>query len=449
MLAVALPEIRRDFGVGHVEIGWLVSAYLIAMAVAQPLGGRLGDQLGRARVFRAGLAAFLVLSIAAAFSPTFPVLVLLRTGQALVGAAAIPNGMAMLRESLPAKRLGQSAGITGAVISASAAIGPPLGAALLEAGSWRLLFLMNIPLVLLALTSLALLAYPSAQARRPELDWVGALAFGALLVSLTVVLNSMGGNASIAVLAAGITGLVVLGFAFLQRQRTSSAPVAEWGLFRNRSYAAATSFVLLSNLVMYTTLLAIPFFLEEVQDRPERVTGLVLAAMSIVSSVIAPIGGRLSDAYGRRPAALIGSIFVAGCTVAMFAGISTDVPPWYLALVLAGMGIGLGTSFGAATTAAIESAPREFAGAAAGTNSMMRYLGSIVGAGILGAVLSSESGAGIGVYRIIFGVLVVMSIAAAVTTLFIHRFVDEPRAGEEPAAGRLGAPAGPATQAGG
>src|SRR2546425_5340862 len=85
MLAVALPELRKAFDVGLAEIAWLVSAYLIAMAVAQPLGGRLGDQLGRARVFRGGLLAFLALSLACAAAPTFPLLILLRTSQALVG----------------------------------------------------------------------------------------------------------------------------------------------------------------------------------------------------------------------------------------------------------------------------------------------------------------------------------------------------------------------------
>ena len=144
MLAVALPELRHDFNVGHAEIAWLVSAYLIAMAVAQPLGGRLGDQLGRA-VFRTGLALFLAFSLAIALSPTFEILILLRTCQALIGAAVIPNGMAMLRETQPVTRLGRSGGFIGSAISISAAVGPLLGAGLLELGSWRYIFLMNVP----------------------------------------------------------------------------------------------------------------------------------------------------------------------------------------------------------------------------------------------------------------------------------------------------------------
>src|SRR5213596_3417495 len=130
MLAVALPDLRRDFGIGHAEIAWLVSAYLIAMAVAQPLGGRLGDQLGRARVFRAGLVLFLGLSLAAAAAPGFAWLIAFRTGQALVGAAVIPNGLAMLRESVPLNRLGRSGGTTGAAMYTAAAVGPLLGSGL-------------------------------------------------------------------------------------------------------------------------------------------------------------------------------------------------------------------------------------------------------------------------------------------------------------------------------
>ena len=104
MIAVALPAIRDDFGVGHGAVGWLISSYLITMAVAQPVAGRVGDQLGRARVFRLSLLAFLVFSLLAAVAPSFPLLVALRTGQAAAGAALIPNGMGMLRAATATDR---------------------------------------------------------------------------------------------------------------------------------------------------------------------------------------------------------------------------------------------------------------------------------------------------------------------------------------------------------
>ncbi len=427
MLVVALPEIRQSFEIGHAAIGWLVSAYLIAMAVAQPLGGRLGDQLGRAVVFRNGLVVFLALSVAAAFSPTFEVLILLRTGQALVGAAVIPNGMAMMRESVPVERLGRSNGLTGSAMSLSAAVGPLIGAGLLAAWSWRLLFLMNVPLVLLALGSLALLRYPIASERRAvQLDWAGAGAFAVLLIAVTVVLNALQGGESAAVVALGVTGLVVFGAVFVQRQRSAETPIAEWRLFRNRSYAAATTYILLANLVMYTTLLTVPFFIEEVQGHGSGRSGLLLGAMSVLMAAVAPVSGRISDAQGRRLPALVGSAIMLGGVLALLVGISADVSFGYLAVVLGALGLGLGLSFGAAQTAAVESAPRELAGAAAGANSMMRYLGSIVGAGVLGAALSADAGAPeVGMFRLIYAVLLAMAALAAATTVFIHRFPRE------------------------
>jgi EmrB/QacA subfamily drug resistance transporter len=426
MLAVALPELRRDFDVGHAEIGWLVSSYLIAMAVAQPLGGRLGDQLGRARVFRAGLLAFVVLSIAAAFAPTFALLVLLRTGQALVGAAVIPNGMGMLRESVPPSRLGQSAGFTGSAMSIAAAVGPLLGAVLLDAWSWRLLFLVNIPLVSAALFAQTLLPHMAApKVRRLELDWPGALAFAALLTAVTFVFAVLGDGDRL-LLIGGVVAVAVFGLAFLQRQRTSATPIAEWSLFRRRSYAAATAYVLLSNLVMYTTLLTIPFFVEELQGKGHGVVGLLLGAMSILMAIVSPLGGRFSDAYGRRLPAMIGAAIVTAAVVNLAFGLSEGSTAAYLMASLAVLGLGIGLSVGAASTAAIESAPVELAGIAAGTNSMMRYLGSIVGAGMLGAILSDDGGAPeIGLFQLIFAVLAALAVAAFVAALFIHRFVSE------------------------
>jgi EmrB/QacA subfamily drug resistance transporter len=425
MLAVALPELRREFDVGHAEIGWLVSAYLIAMAVAQPLGGRIGDQLGRARVFRFGLLAFLAFSIAAAFAPTFLVLVLLRTGQALVGAAVIPNGMGMLRESLPVKRLGRSAGLTGSAIALAAATGPLLGAELLEVWSWRLLFLVNIPMVAAALASLALLKYQDAPGRQlPQIDWAGAVVFAGALTSLTFLLDSLRGAGLIAlVAAAGVLG--VLTALFVHRQRTSPMPIAEWRLFRVRSYAAATLYVLLANLVMYTTLLTLPFFLEELQGRSHHETGLLLSAMAILMAAVTPISGRASDRYGRRVFAVAGGAITLGGITVIVAGIDTDVSYGYLAIAMALLGLGNGMSFGAAATAAAESAPVEMAGVAAGMNSMMRYVGSIIGAGILGAVLTESAAEDAGLFQLIFAILTALAAAGFVTAFFIHRFPPE------------------------
>jgi DHA2 family methylenomycin A resistance protein-like MFS transporter len=257
-------------------------------------------------------------------------------------------------------------------------------------------------------------------------DWPGALAFGAALVALTLLLNALGGATDAWLIVAATVVFVVAGTLFVQRQRGSELPVAEWRLFRNRSYAAATSYILLNNLVMYTTLLTVPFFVEEVQGRGNGSSGLLLGAMSVVIALTSPVGGRISDAVGRRGPALAGSLVVLGGVTAILLGLDQDVSFGYLALTLGVLGLGIGLSFGAAQTAAIEAAPRALAGSAAGTNAMMRYLGSIVGAGVLGAVLGSSVAApDVAVFRLLFGVLVAMAALAAAATLLIHRFPAE------------------------
>lgn len=439
MLAVALPELRRDFHVGHAEIAWLVSAYLIAMAVAQPLGGRLGDQLGRARVFRVGLLCFLALSLAAAASPSYPLLILFRTGQALVGAAVIPNGFAMLRESVPLNRLGRSSGTIGSVMSIAAATGPILGAGLLALWSWRLLFLTNVPLVLGALLALQLLQYESHRKPvRVSLDWIGALAFAGVLAVGTVLLNALRGGTEMTLAVAAVATFPAFLALFIRRQFSAATPIAEWRLFRIRSYSGATGYIMLSNLVMYTTILAVPFFVEEVQGGSNLTTGSLLGAVSIPVALLAPIGGRVSDEVGRRPPIIVGSVLVTVSVTALLFGISRDVQYAFLAGVLALLGVGLGLSTGPASAAAIESTPAEMAGAAAGTNSMMRYVGSIIGAGVLGTILNTNDAApSIDLFRLIFGVLVGMSLLAAVCSLLVHRFPARETPREEPPFGAV------------
>ena len=428
MIAVALPELRDAFDIGHGTIAWLVSAYLIAMAVAQPVGGRLSDQFGRKRVYRIGLVAFLVCSLAAAFSPNFTVLVVFRTGQALAGAVLIPNGMAMLRESVPVHSLGRIYGLNGALIGVSAAVGPLIGAGLLAIGSWRLLFLVNVPVVAVALLLSLWLPYEdSPSEEEPQIDLRGAAVLALLLITLTFVLSSMRIDRSAAAWGLAFGLLVLFSVGFLWSQRTASLPVVQWQLFRLRSFVGATTNVMLSNLVMYTTLLTIPFFVREVQGGSVARSGLLLGAMSILMVVVAPISGRVSDAVGRRWPALVGSFVAFVAILYLLAGLTEDVSFGYVAIGLALLGVGLGLAFGPATTAAIESAPMRLAGSAAGTNSMMRYIGSILGAGILAGVLSTGADTlpGLDTFRVILIVVAVFAALSIVAASQIHLFPKE------------------------
>lgn len=425
MLAVALPDIRTQFEVGHAGVAWLVSSYLIAMAVTQPVAGRVSDQIGRARVFRWSLISFLVLSLLAAIAPTFLLLVFLRTGQAVCGAALIPAGLAMIRQAVPADRLGRVTGMNGGLLSLAAAIGPLLGALVLALGNWRWLFVVNVPVIALALVVQSRLTYrEELRPQRLMVDWLGVALLTLFFVALTVSFNQSRspGGYFVPILVA----TVLIAAAVVRRLLSSPAPVVEWRLFRNSSFAAATIHVLTSNFVMYATLLTVPFFVQEILGRGVSVSGIALGAMSVAMALLSPLSGRMGDAFGRRLPALMGAAVTSAGAALLLFSLSSDVPTWQLAAGLAVLGLGVGLGTGAATTAAIECAPRARSGAAAGASSMMRYVGSIAATGLVGVVLNTEMDidAQIEVYRVIFAILVVVAIASVAAASRIHRFVD-------------------------
>lgn len=425
MVAVALPEIRSDFDLSRSAVAWLVTGYLIAMAVSQPIGGRLGDTLGRARVYQAGLVVFMALALALPFAPNFPVLVTLRILQAVAGAVLIPNGTAMLRAHAPEGQLGRLNGINGGIISFAAAVGPLLGAGVLAVASWRWMFPLSVPGIVIALLLLRRMDTRQERAAPRPFDLPGTVLFVASFVAVTLQLSAMHGGVSTTRIIAGWAVVIAIIAAFAWRQRTTASPAAEWRLFRSRSFGAATAYTLLTNLSMYTTLLMVPFFVREVLDRSTELAGLLLGAMSVLVALVSPLGGRLSDAWGRRPSAQLGGALMLVGAVMIVAGLSDDTSPVYLAGSLAVMGLGLGLGVGAAQTAAVESAPRALAGSAAGTSSMMRYTGSIVGAGILAGVLSKDSTSGdVTTFRIVALAVVTTAVLALAVSPFIHRYGD-------------------------
>jgi EmrB/QacA subfamily drug resistance transporter len=416
MLAVALPGLRDDFDVSAAAVGWLVSGYLVAMAVVQPVGGRLGDELGRPRVYRIALVAFLGASLAAAAAPTFSALVAFRTVQAITGAVLIPNGMGMLRAAVPPEHFGRYAGFNGAIIGGSAATGPLLGGAILAIGPWPLLFLANIPVVLAALIlSRALPANPPATTVRTGTGWAGLALFALLLVALTALLNQLrSGETPWSLLLATAS----LAAAFAWSQRRTRSPAAAWPLFRNRSFVGASSHILLMNLAMYTTLLAIPFFVKDIQGHDAAVAGALISGMAVLQAISAPVVGRLSDAVGRRLPALAGSCLAVLAAAALVLLLDTETPVVAIAIPVALLGLGVGLGFVAASAAAVEAVPVAFAGSAAGTQSMMRYVGSIIGSGVLAGLLTTgeASAAGLGTFRVLFAFILLaalLSIAAA------------------------------------
>lgn len=359
MIAIALPAIADDFDASLASAGWLVAGYLIVIALLTPFAGRLGDRFGHRRLFVLGLAAFGATSLGAALAPSLEVAIAFRALQAFAGAMSFPNGAALVRFSVPARRRAVAYGLVWGVASAAAAIGPTLGGVIVDGAGWRAMFYTSVVIAVAAI-ALGLRVLPGA--RREE--------------------------------------------------EAEAAPLAFRGLLRIPAFTSATAGIALSNLAMYTTLLAVPVLLVDGRDWSESAAGLGLTVLSAPAAVLSPFGGRIADRRGRRFPVLVG---LAVATAGLLApALGADASPVVLAC-LGVAGIGFGLAFAPLQTAAIEAAPPRSSGAAAGLFSTSRYLGGIAGSLVLGAVLESPSGevTGFQTVAVVVAVASVLSVIAA------------------------------------
>ena len=394
MLIVAWLPIRDEFGVSTGAAIWLISTYLITMAVMGPTGGRLGDLYGRRLLFVGGLLVFAVASLLSALAWSYAALIVFRVAQAVAGGLLIPNGMATVREHLPAHLRGRSFGIMGAIIGVVAAAGPPLGGAIVAAADWRFIFLANIPFLVVALAlAVRYLPHSELAGRRGFPDLRGSSLLLAALTFLVLTGTSLRSEEATR-LALPISFMVIavaMGALFIWSQTRAANPVVDLGLFRVRSYAAGAGGVFFINLCMYTTLIYIPLFVRDMRGGTAAEAGLYLGLLFLISMV-------MSNA------------------------LSAATPTWYIITFLSVFGVGLGLVTAPQETAAIESQPHDRAGAAAGTYSTVRYLGSILGSAVLGAIVGGTGLTDAGDLHMLTAVLTAAAGGAVVTSLALHRW---------------------------
>jgi EmrB/QacA subfamily drug resistance transporter len=420
MIAVALPRLIDDFHSGFSSVGWLVTSYLIAMAALQPVGGNLGDRLGRRPVMLLGLFWFAAASLGAGLAPALPVLILFRIQQAAAGALVFPNGLALLREIAPPGALGRRLGLIMGALPLAAAAGPLLAGLLLAVADWRAIFLVNLPLLVapIAIGVRALPRHrPTGVGRR--FDVVGALLLSLLLVAVAWTLNhGLGDGYGMASLLIACAAAAL----FVRQELRHPQPMVELRLFRNPPFMAANTAVSLSNLAMYVTLFALPLFLTRRGGWNGTQIGLVLTTMTLTTTMFAssPIGGRAADRFGPRLPAVVGLTLMTACLLPL-AIAASHLSSSAIIAVLVGVGSGLGLATVPLQVAALEVVPVSSSGVVSGIFSTSRYLGSIIGISLLAGPLEPAK-SGVGDFdRVFTAVALAAGIAALVSLLLPTR----------------------------
>ncbi|TMK38803.1 MAG: MFS transporter [Actinobacteria bacterium] len=388
---IAFPAIRRSFpDTSLAGLSWVLNAYNIAFAALLVPAGRVADRVGRKRSFLAGLLTFTAASALCATAPSAATLVALRVLQALGAAVIIPTCIALLLPEFPRERRATAVALLGAVAAVAAAGGPSLGGLIVDAASWRWIFLVNLPIGLLAW---GLGRRVLAEARDPEpgafpdVAGIVLLAAAVGLIALGLVKSTDWGFADGRVLVALGGGAALLP-ALWWRSASRAAPALELGLLRIRSVAVSNASTLALAAGFYAKIFCDVLFLSAIWGYSPLQSGLAITPGPLVTAAVAGPAGRLADRFGPRALIAPGAaIYAGGCAwYALRAGTSPSyVNDWLPGALLTGIGCGM--SLPILTSSAVAEVPPARFGTGSALNSMARQLGAVVGIAVLVAIV--------------------------------------------------------------
>jgi EmrB/QacA subfamily drug resistance transporter len=391
---VALPAIGRDLGGGFAAQQWVSNAYLLTLSALILLAGSLTDRLGERRVFIAGVAGFGIGSALCAASPSIGVLIVARALQGVSGALLTPAALAIIVSVFPKNERGAAIGKWTAWGGIGILAGPLLGGQIVDSASWRWIFVINVPLVMIAL-ALARVAVPGRARGMKEtrIDWLGAAfaATGLAGISFGLIEQPVLGWSDPGVWGALLVGVVML-TAFLIHESRTSAPMLPLGLFDHRNFAVANA----QTCAIYGGIGLLGFFvtiyLQQVAGYSALKSGVTGLVPTGVMFLLSARMGRLADHYGPRLFLTAGPLLVAagfalmqryGTSVSLFG----DVLPALLVFSL-----GLSMTVSPLTATVLADASEMDAGIASAVNNAIARTAALVAVAAVGAVVSSYYG---------------------------------------------------------
>ena len=393
VMSVAVPLIIRRLESTVISVSWVMNGYNLVLTVLFLTMGRLADRYGHKQLFVLGLAVFTGASFFCARATSIDALIAWRVVQAVGAAAVVPTALTLLLQAFPADRQGFAAGLFGALSSAAAAAGPVLGGVLIQRWGWPAVFWFNLPVgalgVALALVLVRGRREPQAHAR---LDWpgVGLVTAGLFCLTLAIIQGNDWGWSSAAVLGL-IAGAVLLLVVWAWWELHAPSPLFDLRLFRDRTFAAASTAIMTVDTAMMGTSFMLVIFMIAMMDYSELKAGLAIAVLPAAVLLLTPLAGWLTDRLGPRPLAVAGALVTAAGLFALGHLARTDplsAVLWRSTLV----GAGLGLSLPALLAAGMSAVPGGHKGAGSGMLNTARQLGFLLGVAILVAVFAHTMG---------------------------------------------------------
>ncbi|WP_320668604.1 MFS transporter [Patulibacter defluvii] len=390
---IAFPDIERSFPTTGLDgLQWVLNAYNIVFAAFLVAAGRLADRAGRKRFFLAGLGVFTAASVACAAAPTVEALVAARVVQATGAAMLVPSSLAIVLHAVPLARRARAVALWTASAALAAGVGPTLGGLLVSASDWRLVFLVNVPVGLLAWLSASVVLRESRErGHRGAPDLLGALLLAAALggLVLAIVQGEAWGWTSAPVLGAAAAALV-LGLGFALRNGRHAEPLVDPSLLRIRNFSIANAMTIVGAAGFYAYTLCNVLFLTSVWGYSIVDASLALTPGPLVAVAIAGPTSRIVDRFGLRAVALPGGLLWCGGLVWLIERVEATpdfLGVWLPAMVL--LGLGAGTLFPNVSGAAVVAAPGSRFATATALNAVARQLGAAIGVAIVVAIVGT------------------------------------------------------------
>lgn len=392
VVAVANPAIGRYLNASVADLQWVTNAYLLALAATLILGGKLGDRFGRRKIYLFGVIGFTLASIAIGASSSMAGVIVFRSVQGICGGMLLPNTLGLLRAAFVPRQFTMAVGVWAMVSSASTALGPIVGGFLVERVNWQSIFLLNVPLGLIAVVfgSVVLQRTPGlAQSPKFDLPGVAMFAVGQIMLVFGIIKGETWGWLSWATLVTICSGSTLL-ILFCWYQTRILSPLLPTRLFRDRSLAIGASMTALNFFVLLGSLFFLMLFVQNIQRVNSIEAGLRVLPLSAATLLAAPLGAALTSRFGARPGMTIGMLLLASAVFMMLtwtaqSGYSIMWPP------LVGLGLGSGLVMSATTEAVVAGVPEADAGVAGGIQSTAIQIGGALGISVLVSLIRAQS----------------------------------------------------------
>ncbi|MFJ8586689.1 MFS transporter [Streptomyces sp. NPDC093595] len=397
VVSIANPEIGRDLGASTADLQWVTNSYLLALAAALILGGKLGDRFGRRTYYLVGVAGFTLASVAIGLCGSIEGVIAFRALQGLFGALLMPNTLALLRAVFPPGKFGMAVGIWAMVSSVSTALGPIVGGLLVEHVDWESVFWINAPIGAAAVAFSAFVLPESrntaAAGEKFDLPGVVLLAAGLLAVVFGVVKGETWGWTSGGTLGAIAAGLVLL-LLFGRHETRVAHPLLPMRLFRNPALTIGTALTALNFFVLLGVIFFVMLYLQNVRGFTPVEAGVRTLPLSLASVVAAPLGAALTERFGARFTMPLGMLLQCGASLGLYTW-SADSSYAAMWPPFVALGLGVGMVMAASSDAIVGNAPVGDGGVAGGLQATSLQIGGALGTSVLISLISSRVGSGL------------------------------------------------------